>query len=256
MDLDAPIPSTSTGTISSRVFAIKVQPKEEDNFKVEEEQHFIKKTISDAINITSSPNEINERGYNVGFPPSSCSTSTTVSTIENDNNFSHPTHPIGSSNSLSVFPVSDTNISHHSTRANNFPATTLTRTPYQPLPPMQHDNIPTAIHTTSSAVILNNPSTLDTAPIQPSVAPVMGRRPSVVAAAQSLLGDKLDDFTEKLAFIKKNIIMSLDSEDEEELSHNNNRYYNTQAPNSNNKNRRNPSLDHIGALDRQPPQRR
>ncbi|CEP17462.1 hypothetical protein [Parasitella parasitica] len=35
--------------------------------------------------------------------------------------------------------------------------------------------------------------------------------------AQSILGDRLDDFTEKLAFIKKNIIMSVvDSDDEEE----------------------------------------
>ncbi|KAI8644747.1 hypothetical protein BD408DRAFT_412831 [Parasitella parasitica] len=32
--------------------------------------------------------------------------------------------------------------------------------------------------------------------------------------AQSILGDRLDDFTEKLAFIKKNIIMSIDSDDE------------------------------------------
>lgn len=40
------------------------------------------------------------------------------------------------------------------------------------------------------------------------------RRSSI---AQSILGDKLDDFTEKLAFIKKNIIMSMDSEDEEEV---------------------------------------
>lgn len=43
------------------------------------------------------------------------------------------------------------------------------------------------------------------------------RRSSI---AQSILGDKLDDFTEKLAFIKKNIIMSIDSdeEDDEEIS--------------------------------------
>jgi glycerol-3-phosphate cytidylyltransferase-like family protein len=43
------------------------------------------------------------------------------------------------------------------------------------------------------------------------------RRASIVStAAHSLLGDKLDDFTEKLAFIKKNIIMSADSEEEDE----------------------------------------
>lgn len=34
--------------------------------------------------------------------------------------------------------------------------------------------------------------------------------------AQSILGDKLDDFTEKLAFIKKNIIMNIDSDEEDE----------------------------------------
>lgn len=44
------------------------------------------------------------------------------------------------------------------------------------------------------------------------------RRSSIVAtAAHSILGDKLDDFTEKLAFIKKNIIMSIDSDDDEDI---------------------------------------
>jgi hypothetical protein len=43
------------------------------------------------------------------------------------------------------------------------------------------------------------------------------RRSSI---AQSILGDKLDDFTEKLAFIKKNIIMSIDSDDDEEEADN------------------------------------
>jgi hypothetical protein len=48
------------------------------------------------------------------------------------------------------------------------------------------------------------------------------RRSSVVAtAAQSILGDKLDDFTEKLAFIKKNIIMSVDSDEEYDDEDNN-----------------------------------
>lgn len=43
------------------------------------------------------------------------------------------------------------------------------------------------------------------------------RRASIVStAAHSLLGDKLDDFTEKLAYIKKNIIMSSDSDEEDE----------------------------------------
>ncbi|KAI9307006.1 hypothetical protein BJ944DRAFT_286545 [Cunninghamella echinulata] len=41
------------------------------------------------------------------------------------------------------------------------------------------------------------------------------RRSSVASMAQSLLGDKLEDFTEKLAYIKKNIIMSLDDTDDD-----------------------------------------
>jgi hypothetical protein len=45
--------------------------------------------------------------------------------------------------------------------------------------------------------------------------PPLPRRPSVVTTAQNILGDKLDDFTEKLAFIKKNIIMSMDSDDDQ-----------------------------------------
>ncbi|KAI9485719.1 MAG: hypothetical protein EXX96DRAFT_17186 [Benjaminiella poitrasii] len=51
------------------------------------------------------------------------------------------------------------------------------------------------------------------------------RRSSVVATAtQSILGDKLEDFTEKLAFIKKTIIMNIDSSDEEEELNSSDRY--------------------------------
>ncbi|KAG2238009.1 hypothetical protein INT48_002572, partial [Thamnidium elegans] len=46
---------------------------------------------------------------------------------------------------------------------------------------------------------------------------VIQRRSSI---AQSILGDKLDDFTEKLAFIKKNIIMNIDSDEEDEEADN------------------------------------
>lgn len=50
-----------------------------------------------------------------------------------------------------------------------------------------------------------------------STTQVTQRGSSIVTnAAQSILGDKLDDFTEKLAYIKKNIIMSIDSDDDEE----------------------------------------
>lgn len=49
---------------------------------------------------------------------------------------------------------------------------------------------------------------------KPLTAEVKGDRRASIA--QSLLGDKLDDFTEKLAFIKKNIIMSIDSDEEDD----------------------------------------
>jgi hypothetical protein len=75
--------------------------------------------------------------------------------------------------------------------SHHFPAATLTRVPYQPPPPMKLDSN----HTEST--------------------PPLPRRPSVVTTAQNILGDKLDDFTEKLAFIKKNIIMSMDSDDDQ-----------------------------------------
>ncbi|KAI8875303.1 hypothetical protein K501DRAFT_337784 [Backusella circina FSU 941] len=76
--------------------------------------------------------------------------------------------------------------------SNHFPVATLTRVPYQPPPPMKLDTNQT-----------------ENAP------PLPPRRPSVVTTAQNILGDKLDDFTEKLAFIKKNIIMSMDSDDDQ-----------------------------------------
>ncbi|ORX53262.1 hypothetical protein DM01DRAFT_1336442 [Hesseltinella vesiculosa] len=50
---------------------------------------------------------------------------------------------------------------------------------------------------------------------QPAPSTIPGRRSSVAAVAHSLLGDRLDDFTEKLAYIRKNIIMSLDDEDDD-----------------------------------------
>ncbi|KAF1798673.1 hypothetical protein FB192DRAFT_1288116 [Mucor lusitanicus] len=65
---------------------------------------------------------------------------------------------------------------------------------------------------------LNHPPAIaDTKPQEEAVKD--DRRASI---AQSILGDKLDDFTEKLAFIKKNIIMSIDSdeEDDEEITSN------------------------------------
>ena len=46
--------------------------------------------------------------------------------------------------------------------------------------------------------------------------PTHVRRTSVAQVAQSYLGDKLEDLTEKLTFIKKNIIMSLEEDEDEE----------------------------------------
>ncbi|KAI8063976.1 hypothetical protein BDF21DRAFT_124277 [Thamnidium elegans] len=182
------IPEVST---SSRIFAIK--PELQDQLTDTE--------------ICHSPQELKH-------PQRTTSLTISSSTSSESNNNVNPT--MGSSTSLSVFSA----VNPTQDRTTEFPATTLTRTPYHPIPTMHQDHIPIP------------PSSLPT-PI-PSSTASMGRRPSVVAAAQSLLGDKLDDFTEKLAFIKKNIIMSMDSEDEEELTENNH-YYNTTSLNNNRK---------------------
>lgn len=187
-----PVTSTSTSSISNRVFAIKTEPEP-------------KHVIADVM--TLSPKEMNPI-----IPSPSSSTSTISSLVTTSSMENHYGPLVGSSNSLSVFPVASS-----STRISEFPATTLTRTPYQPIPIMHHDIIPAIGPRTSS-----HPSVLS----QPTPQQPTGRRPSVVAVAQSLLGDKLDDFTEKLAFIKKNIIMSMDSDEEEELTENNH-FYNT-----------------------------
>jgi hypothetical protein len=284
LDVVIPAVSTSTSSISSRVFAIKIQPDNEVKDLTDNDETNIvgSRPVSDVLNITSSPLEMKSPSYHQSLIPSSssCTASSsassilsTTSTAEHDNDYVLPAHlVVGSSTSLSVFPTSNTQQTlatttaaaimtpSHSARTNEFPATTLTRTPYQPPPPMHTDIIPTptinintlnpssslAKPTASAAVVvesinstpyLNNNTT--SAPA--AATPFLGRRPSVVQAAQNLLGDKLDDFTEKLAFIKKNIIMSMDSDDEEELSQNNH-YYDT-APFKNNKGRNRKSLE-------------
>ncbi|KAI7897116.1 uncharacterized protein EV154DRAFT_490509 [Mucor mucedo] len=172
LDVVIPVTSTSTSSISSRVFAIKTRPQE---------------LISDVMHITHSPQEIQQPIIPSPYVPPSPNV---------------PPEP--------VVPQASASTTTTSTRMAEFPATTLTRSPYKPTPIMQHhDPIPTP-----PQPILNT-----------------GRRPSAVA---SLLGDKLDDFTEKLAFIKKNIIMSLDSDEEEELTENNH-FYNTDPLNKHRK---------------------
>ncbi|ORY99126.1 hypothetical protein BCR43DRAFT_488775 [Syncephalastrum racemosum] len=73
---------------------------------------------------------------------------------------------------------------------------------------------------TMAAPLMPTPAPVpDTTPLDPSVEEEQvssGRRSSVAQVAQSILGDRLDDFTEKLAFIKKNIIMSLEDDDDDD----------------------------------------
>ncbi|CEP07026.1 hypothetical protein [Parasitella parasitica] len=82
-----------------------------------------------------------------------------------------------------------------------FPTTTLSRVPKQPLPPPLH-TIPKPQTSASSSTYTQHRSS--------------GRRLSLVTTAQTILGDKPHNFTEKLVFIKRNIIMSFDSDEDED----------------------------------------
>ncbi|KAG2231624.1 hypothetical protein INT48_006380 [Thamnidium elegans] len=144
------IPEVST---SSRIFAIK--PELQDQLTDTE--------------ICHSPQELKH-------PQRTTSLTTSSSTSSESNNNVNPT--MGSSTSLSVFSA----VNPTQDRTTEFPATTLTRTPYHPIPTMHQDHIPIP------------PSSLPT-PI-PSSTASMGRRPSVVAAAQSLL-DVTQDTSER-----------------------------------------------------------
>ncbi|KAI7867281.1 hypothetical protein BDF14DRAFT_1743166 [Spinellus fusiger] len=101
------------------------------------------------------------------------------------------------------------------------------QTAYDPMPAidLSEPSHPTLEITPASC---SQPLTHSTAP-PPQTEPLIGKNTSlsselsidrglqrspVAAVAHSLLGDKLDDFTEKLAFIKKNIIMSIEDEDD------------------------------------------
>lgn len=270
--VDEPIPTTSASinSVSSRVFAIKM--KDEDDEQQDSNHSY--KMMTDAMHISSSPKELKDFklsstakcDHHTVYPSSSLSSSvasstaslassnskvkcnnneslipsTQKSTILDSNSLLIPAVPIASSSSLSF----QNNHHHHQQqyeRSSDFPATTLTRVPYQP-PPAMETNIPSQpLHqqpaTQFSGIYAS--ATSSTLPQQQhqqhqqqqsidAAAGISGRRPSVVAAAQNMLGDKLEDFTEKLAFIKKNIIMRLDSDDEEEDEHDrNNHYYST-----------------------------
>lgn len=99
--------------------------------------------------------------------------------------------------------------------------------PYQPSPPMQYDLKPSSLTSTHS---LSIPGASNT------------RRPSAVAVAQSLIGNKIEDITGKFALFKKNINTignddSSDSSDNESGHDDGNHYhnYNTSEPRYNEK---------------------
>ncbi|CEJ02211.1 hypothetical protein RMCBS344292_16223 [Rhizopus microsporus] len=97
----------------------------------------------------------------------------------------------------------------------DFPTARVAKLPYQPVPPMTIGFKPSSSISTPVYAVPNQSGT---------------RRPSVVAAAQNLLGDKLDDFTEKLAIIKRNIINNVNNDtsdlsDDESVDDVSNHYY-------------------------------
>jgi hypothetical protein len=251
LDEAVPITSTSTNSVSSRVFAIKIKDKDD-------EQPF--KMVTDSLHISSSPKELKDfrpltatnRNQRTVYPSSSLSSSAASSVSSNkahNNESLIQTSTALDTTSLSIpaAPAASSSLSfeqnnhHHHQQRTEFPATTLTRVPYQPPPAMQVNMPAQPLHHQPAASFSSRPApfvssssssittTTSSLPPQHHALGTGGRRPSVVAAAQNLLGDKLEDFTEKLAFIKKNIIMSLDSddEDEQELGTNQNRASNS-----------------------------
>ncbi|KAI8384947.1 uncharacterized protein BYT42DRAFT_643679 [Radiomyces spectabilis] len=91
----------------------------------------------------------------------------------------------------------------------DFPIAALTRAPfarYESSPnPMDPQRYP---HTKDTSTEMSDH--------QDDTQTTSTRRSSMAAVAHSLLGDKLDDLTGKLAYIKKNIIMSMDMDDEDD----------------------------------------
>jgi hypothetical protein len=258
LDVVVPTKSTSTGSISNRRFAFKkLQPEEEeeeeqgegkDKGKGEGEGEAEAEGIENNTQIPSSPQELisitNKFNKPYTSSVSSLSVSSSTSTILSIANSSVqpmeqqiidgkaeeksksvlPKNAAGLSDSLfSNYEMPTANSQNQQPKHGEFPATTLTRVPYQPLPPLQIS--PPSFSPSSShlhTIIKPQASLSSSSSLQHTK-----RRPSLVTTAQSILGDKLDDFTEKLAFIKKNIIMSIDNDDEEEDGSSSNHYYNT-----------------------------
>ncbi|KAI8330454.1 hypothetical protein BC941DRAFT_518130 [Chlamydoabsidia padenii] len=106
----------------------------------------------------------------------------------------------------------------------------LASSPPSPLPTVSNDDnrsfpsvgLPRTAYTPSSGTLDNSVDGVKSQMLPPTNTSTPGdnligkRRSSVAAVAHSLLGDKLDDFTEKLAYIRKNIIMSLDDDDDDD----------------------------------------
>ncbi|GAN01691.1 hypothetical protein MAM1_0010d01125 [Mucor ambiguus] len=257
-DVVVPTKSTSTGSISSRRFAFKrVEPSEEEEEEGEEQQDVDIKVkeiepntttqIPSPQELTSITNKLSPYTTSASSLSASSSTSTTSVLLPSITNTS--VQPMeqqfvnGKANESSqlVSPVLTADLSESNYKiatsfqngpqkhVNEFPATTLTRVPYQPLPPLQISP-PSFSPSASASTSSHHPHTLinpQTSASSLSTSHTPGRRPSLVTTAQSILGDKLDDFTEKLAFIKKNIIMSMDNDDDEDNDGDSyNHYYN------------------------------
>ncbi|KAI8636048.1 hypothetical protein BD408DRAFT_487156 [Parasitella parasitica] len=212
--VSAPTKRSSTANVSNRRFAFKmVQPEEETESNTEIPLSASPQELS-SINNTCKPYTSSVISLSASSSLSTTSASLPSTThklaetviergvVEKGESVS-PANAValdlsGPSSGNYSIPAGSQNTQRQ--KHGEFPATTLTRVPYQPLPPPLHTTDKLQTSTSSSTYTQRQSS---------------GRRPSLVTTAQTILGDKLDDFTEKLAFIKKNIIMSLDSDDED-----------------------------------------
>lgn len=239
-DVVVPTKSTSTGSISSRRFAFKkFQPEEEEGEAKETENNT--QIASSPQELTSITNKFNKTYTSSVSSLSASSSTSTILSITNTSaqpmeqqivnekaeEKSKSVSPVNAAglpdSSFNNYKIPTATFQNQQPKQGEFPATTLTRVPYQPLPPLQISP-PSFSPSSSHSHTIIKPQTSSSS--SSSSIQHTGRRPSLVTTAQSILGDKLDDFTEKLAFIKKNIIMSIDNDEEEDGS-SSNHYYNT-----------------------------
>lgn len=246
-DVVVPTKSTSTGSISSRRFAFKkFQPEEEEEGEAKETENNTQISSSSPQELTSITSKFNKTYTSSVSSLSASSSTSTISSITNTSaqpmeqqivnekaeEKSKSVSPVNAAglpdSSFNNYKIPTATFQNQQPKQGEFPATTLTRVPYQPLPPLQISP-PSFSPSSSHSHTIIKPQTSSSS--SSSSIQHTGRRPSLVTTAQSILGDKLDDFTEKLAFIKKNIIMSIDNDEEEEDGSSNNRYYNTDRKN-------------------------